>query len=396
MTKPVTAAAALLVLVNNCVGMTGSPADLAGLAGRAAVDEFGKTTSPIGDQFGGWNYCGGTIQMGLWEMLPYISETDSSHIKGVIIPVLEEFKKNGSGYDILTNATTLPFGYSVGDQLSQYPTAYAKKTEHMKGEPTDYQMVENMARRVEEFPHHLPTGLVSRKSTWSAVGSTDPKGRGVWADDGFMGTSVMVASNVSDLVMEASFQLKLLHKVLNDDNDDLYHHGALANSTPAFQSCCKWGRANGWTVMAKADTLAAMVRLSMPVDSELLADFQSHLTAILKHQDATSGMFHNVLNQTETPLELSVTGMTLHSLLMAFRYNFIDNTPQHVSQAELMYSAIANSIHPNGSISNIKGGTGIKNSWKDYGTPGPYTRSGPGLGGVLRGLAAYLRYKSDN
>jgi rhamnogalacturonyl hydrolase YesR len=64
-------------------------------------------------------------------------------------------------------------------------------------------------------------------------------------------------------------------------------------------SCCKWGRANGWTMMAKAEVLSALP----PAHSghgAVLADFVAHARALAKVQDAADGRWHQILNDPTT------------------------------------------------------------------------------------------------
>eukprot|EP00659_Diplonema_papillatum_P023365 gene23365-35793_t len=381
---------ALLVVCQCCAAQTKE--ELAALAAKTVVASFENITD-----FAAWNYDGGVIQLGLWEMLGVVDTATAQYIQPAIIAKLQQYTKEGTGAAILQNQT-LNFGGAVGDTVSEYPAAYNKLLMQQGFNQDAYNMVHYMADRVKEWPYHLNTGLVSRQTTWRAVGMHDEQGRGIWADDGFMGTAVLDASNVTGHVMEAWKQLTLLHSALNDPTDNLYRHGAFANSSVPFQSCCKWGRANGWTVMAKKDTLSAMRAQNITGQEydELLGYFTGHLEALLVHVDTNSGLLHNIVNMTQTPFEVSAAGMTLYSLCSAMTEGIIPRGPAFESVADTLFMGVASHIQANGTITGIIGGTGIQDSWQDYGEPGPYDKSGPGLGGALRGMAAYLRLKASS
>ncbi|KAJ9460758.1 glycosyl-hydrolase family 105/88 [Diplonema papillatum] len=364
-----------------------SPAEYTGLAGQTCVEYFEKVPD-----FAGWNYNGGTIQMGLWEMLDYIPASAASVIAPAITGKLNAYKTTPPGSLILNNQS-INFGKSIGDSVAQFPAAYNKMLIAQGGDQDDVHMVTYMADRIKDFPFHLPTGLVSRQETWPAVGENDTKARGVWGDDGFMGTAVLLASNQTQHIMEAWKQLTLLRNVLNDPTDGLFRHGALENNTN-FQSCCKWGRANGWVVMAMADTLVAMQAHNLTGGSEyaqLQYYFTTHMNALTLFLDPETGLLHNVLNMTQTPLETSATGMTLYGLATAMLNGIMPRSPGYVMLAERMFTGVASMINADGTVSGVIGGTGIKDAWQDYGTPGSYNNSGAGLGGIFRGMAAYLK-----
>lgn len=82
-------------------------------------------------------------------------------------------------------------------------------------------------------------------------------------------------------------------------------------------SCCKWGRANGWIMMAHTEVLLALdaVAPSHPLQPAVLSLFKSHAQAMRAVQ-SSSGAWHQVLNETSTFLETSVTGMTLISFVV--------------------------------------------------------------------------------
>jgi hypothetical protein len=49
-----------------------------------------------------------------------------------------------------------------------------------------------LCRYIYGYPWHLPDGTISRPITWPEEGLVDPRGGGVWVDDMYMGTALLV------------------------------------------------------------------------------------------------------------------------------------------------------------------------------------------------------------
>merc|ERR1719468_1043381 len=77
---------------------------------------------------------------------------------------------------------------------------------------------------------------------------------------------------------------------LRDVDDGVYFHGY--NARLGQPSCCKWGRANGWTLMTHVEVLRALLSSSWDGAAVAAADvldrFQRHARGLAKLQ-AKSG-----------------------------------------------------------------------------------------------------------
>lgn len=80
---------------------------------------------------------------------------------------------------------------------------------------------------------------------------------------------------------------------MQDRVSGLFYHGfdAVNNAT----SCCYWGRANGWVVMAQAEVLLALTSVAPkhPAFAPLLAAYQKHMAGLLAVQ-SSDGRWHQV------------------------------------------------------------------------------------------------------
>ena len=91
----------------------------------------------------------------------------------------------------------------------------------------------------------------------------------------------------------------------------MYRHGF--DAATGAQSCCAWGRANGWQMMGHVDALAALPA-DHPRFNDSLAVFQRHAGAMASLQNKSDGRWHQVLDAPTTYLETSVTAMTLYGM----------------------------------------------------------------------------------
>ena len=161
-------------------------------------------------------------------------------------------KSNPYGYKLLHNVP-IPFDKAPGDGVGLFPINYltrAMENPQSKEAPTDWMVVDRVVKEyILTWPNRISDGTFSRVEGWKGE-------RGnltfLWADDQFMGFTLLArvaaVKKDSDLVRFAAKQALQFADHLGDDRDDLYFHGY--NAQDERQSCCKWGRANGWGMMS--------------------------------------------------------------------------------------------------------------------------------------------------
>ena len=150
--------------------------------------------------------------------------------------------------------------------------------------------------------------------------------------------------------------------------------------------------------MAKADCLKAYHELGLnetdaDTYGQLLALFQDHSSG-LKSVQSNQGLWHNILTNNSTFLETSASGMYLKAFVDGVLNGWLDSQ-EYSNSIDVAWSALADTVQQDGAIEGIIKGTGIKNSEDGYDTTeNSYNRAGPGVGGVLRAIAAAGRYYS--
>ena len=172
---------------------------------------------------------------------------------------------------------------------------------------------------------------------------------------------------------------------MKDNADGLFWHGVDAKT--GAHSCCKWGRANGWTLMMQAEVIDALSASSWPgvtaAKAVAVAAFQAHCEALAQAQ-APDGRWHQVLTNASTYLESSGTAMYIVSMAQGLERGWLD--PSRFSAViTKAWAGLATQIHADGVVTGICDGFGIHAVESDYAmAPALYSRSEPGLGSVLK------------
>ena len=117
-------------------------------------------------------------------------------------------------------------------------------------------------------------------------------------------------------------QFRLIDEHTYDPKSGLYYHGwdaakiqPWANPTTGTSSNF-WGRAIGWYAMGLVDALDFFPTNS-PARPEIIAAFQKLSAGMVKHQDAASGVWYQVVDQGQRPgnyLEATASSMIVYAL----------------------------------------------------------------------------------
>lgn len=142
---------------------------------------------------------------------------------------------------------------------------------------------------------------------------------------------------------------------LNLRRDGLHRHSPLDESA--------WGRGNGFAALGLTLALS-----DIPADfagrHEILGALQAHLTALLKHQDAT-GAWHQVIDHPESYRELTSTCMITYAMARGVRDGWLDPATFD-SAIELGWKAIKSRVASDGSLVDVCTGTGKMKSLREY------------------------------
>lgn len=257
------------------------------------------------------------------------------------------------------------------------------------------------AQMVESFLRHgaKPTpeqvDLLRSTTDWVAKGQSRlPDGtfwrpetnQTLWIDDLFMSGSLL--TRWSEYTRNQAYLDDAARQVLGmakrqQDADGLWFHANFIaeNATSPY----KWGRANGWAMVATAEILSLLPE-THPDRPRLLEVFRKHVDGI-KPLQAPSGLWRQVLDHPELWEEMSCTGMFTFSIARAVRRGWIPR--ENLRIAQKAFAGMMRNVTEDGQVSETSEGTLIgkdleyyvnrKRPLNDMHSPGPVLLAGTEL-----------------
>ena len=192
-------------------------------------------------------------------------------------------------------------------------------------------------------------------------------------------------------------QHALFAQHLQDSKDGLYYHGFNNDSQSA--NCCKWGRVNGWIMMAHAELLLALEALNVPKTSSefvgAVSRLELHAKGMFAHQ-SPDGRFYQVINESSTFLETSGSAMTVFAMATALQadHQWLPRA-QYLAPLQKAWTALATKAvdQSSGNITGVCTGTCIADTLAYYEARSTsyWGSSNGGVGSLLRAAAAMAR-----
>ena len=347
-------------------------------------------------EYADWRYFTGTILDSLYgvsdtfahlDYRPYIDRHMNFFLKkrDLIAREREEYGRLHSPfghyfrYALLddTGVSALPFA-------ERYMRRYGADSAPHADDP-DYQIAFRAAEYIMKNIPRLNDGTIGR---------VNPEVLTVWADDMFMGAGILMGmtkvTGNEQYQNEAIKQILLIDKHLVDPVTGVYWHGWFGNLKT--HSSSKWGRANGWTMMAKTDVLLALDK-SHEKYAPLLKAFQLHARGLLKLQSG-DGRWHQVLDNPRTYLETSASAMFVRAFAEGMRNGWLPW--DEFSEATFKgWEAAAAQVSKSGLVGGIVKGTPIFFSDAEYNSHPVRLNDPRGLGAILYMSVAMERLRQN-
>ena len=193
----------------------------------------------------------------------------------------------------------------------------------------------------------LPDGTLWRPES---MGGT------VWPDDLYMGGVFLVRYGIyahdQKYIDDAANNI-IQQAALEQDSDGLWFHGYFVKQKkhPPF----KWGRGNGWAMVAAVEALSAMPE-NDPLRPQVLAILRKQIEGLKKLQ-APDGRWRQVLDQPGFWEETSCTAMFAYGIARAVNRGWIDAS--NMAIARKAFAGIAKNVTPDGQVNGTCEGTGI-------------------------------------
>jgi unsaturated rhamnogalacturonyl hydrolase len=182
----------------------------------------------------------------------------------------------------------------------------------------------------------------------------------IWGDDLYMACPFLVRwylyTGDARHLDDAAQQIINMAGYLQAASGIWYHGYYVSNSPPAVNGI-KWGRANGWAMVATTEVLNVMPT-NHPARSNLLSILRRHIDGI-KSVQQPSGMWRQILDfnsPTNWP-ETSCSAMFSYCIARAANQGWIDRT--NLAVARKGFAGLSTNINAYGEVANTCVGTGI-------------------------------------
>ncbi len=297
-----------------------------------------------------WDYTVGVIHTGMfacWEVLqdPKYREYPLKNYDFIMekLPYFREkarlYGVERGGYHRIIEMEALDHCGSIGAALVQ-ANGYKK-------DPLYMAMIDTVAEYITNEQFRMEDGTLARQR---------PQEVSLWTDDFYM--SIPFLARMGEYSGDQSYWEDAVKQVLQLSDrlfvwdKELYDHGwneCAGEYDPRYY----WARANGWAMMANA-TLLEVLPEDFPGREEILKIYRTHAKGIAERLGG-NGMWHNMLDRTDTYSESSSTAMFVYGLAKGVNEGWIDHTYASVAQAG--WNGLTMYITPEGRINNMCAGT---------------------------------------
>jgi unsaturated rhamnogalacturonyl hydrolase len=216
--------------------------------------------------------------------------------------------------------------------------AYAKKPD-----PRYRAAIDTTAEFISKKMSRMPDGTLARRRPQLPFS--------LWVDDFYMSIPFLgqMGALTKDRVYfdDGARQVIQMSARLLDKNTGLYDHAWFGNTEndPRIY----WARGAGWALMATAELLSVLPE-NHPQRGKVLDIFRRSVQAVAPLQGGT-GMWHQVLDRTDSYLESSATAMFTFAIARGVNRGWIAPTFAPVAQAG--WQALATRVRPDGRIEGI-------------------------------------------
>lgn len=230
-----------------------------------------------------------------------------------------------------------------------------------------------------------------------------PQPESLWADDLYM--SVPALAQMGALTGERAWfddavkQVLQFHHYLWDPRARLYAHGRHMNQplNPEFY----WARANGWAMLASVELLDVLPE-DHPGREEVLANLREHIRSIATLQSGRDGLWHQMLDKTDSYTETSASAIFVYSMARAIDAGWISPV-SYGSVAQAGWIGVTTRVNERGQVEGTCVGTTLaSDNVYYYNRPrsvyathgyGPVLLAGAEMIRMLRNPAVDVQYK---
>jgi unsaturated rhamnogalacturonyl hydrolase len=246
-------------------------------------------------------------------------------------------------------------------------------------------IIDHIADYISNKQFRLSDGTLARQR---------PQNRSVWADDSYM--SVPFLAQMGSLTGNTKYyddavkQIIQMSKYLFRWDKRLYDHGV--NLHNDYDPDIYWARANGWVLMAINELLDVLPENYHGRD-DILKILRTHVQGLAEYQGG-DGLWHNLLDRTDSYLETSATAMFVYSIAHSINKGWIDYTFGSVAQAG--WNALTSRVTNDGEVEGTCWGTTFAGDIVYYYHRPASTKASHGYGPVLFAGAEMINLLHNN
>jgi rhamnogalacturonyl hydrolase YesR len=239
-------------------------------------------------------------------------------------------------------------------------------------DPRYLRMIQRIANYITNVQLRLNDGTLVRP---------DPRYMTLWADDLYMSVPFLVRmgrlTGESRYYDDAVHQVTRFYSLLMDQETGVCHHAWFSDS--GTRSPGRWGRANGWMMMATVELLDRLPETHRGRDT-VLTLFRQHVRGIAALQD-TTGLWHQLVDQPDSYLETSSSAMFCYAMAKGIQRGWL--SAEYRRHALRAWGGASTRIRPDGLVEGICRGTEVGFDLEFYRLRPTPLNDPRGLGAVL-------------
>ena len=159
-----------------------------------------------------------------------------------------------------------------------------------------------------------------------------------------------------DYIHEGSYQMLSHIKYLLDKNTGLFYHGFNFKRNDNYGGV-HWGRGNCWYTVVALE-LMKEVDLEEGLKRFLLKVYENQVMALKQYADPETGLWHTVIDDESSYLELSGSAAFLFGMMQGVRLGILPETEYH-DLIEKAMTGVISYIEADGTVGNVSYGTPI-------------------------------------
>ena len=167
-----------------------------------------------------------------------------------------------------------------------------------------------------------------------------------------------------DYVNEARYQLMLHVKYLADRATGLWYHGWSFDRKDHFAGAL-WCRGNCWITISFPIFIEVLgLKAGDPLYELLVGALKAQIEALAKYQDLETGLWHTLIDDSDSYLETSGSAGFAYGILKAVHMRYVDAEYEDVANRAI--NGVLSQIGDHGQVANVSVGTGLEDTLDYY------------------------------